>query len=191
MGLTVFCEVLITFQAQVQTSAMKFFKGLECLLLNKQSIYKQLYSFFFPPFTCSFSIHQPWLLLHFALYILLPSSTVCVELLPCLTFCLPSSSCAMNNCYSMPWGFPSPICLKSLACCYLHWVTSVARKLCQILILQFSLKRKSKSFPFSSLSSLCVSLVLCSTYHWNGLPVSLIPHLNLKSCLQKEKEISP
>lgn len=48
------------------------------------------------------------------------------ELLPCLTFCLPSSSCAMNNCYSMPWGFPSPICLKSLACCYLHWVTSIA-----------------------------------------------------------------
>lgn len=114
-----------------------------------------------------------------------------LELLPCLTFCLPSSSCAMNNCYSMPWGFPSPICLKSLACCYLHWVTSIARKRGQILTLQFSLKGKSKGFPFDSLSSLCVSLVLWSTYHWNGLPVSLILHLNLKSCLGKEKEISP
>lgn len=191
MRLTVFCEV-ITSQAQVQTSAMKFFKGLEYLLLNKQSIHKQLYSFFFFPLLpvlFLFMSHGCFctLLFIFCCHIVLFVS----ELLPCLTFCLPSSSCAMNNCYSMPWGFPSPICLKSLACCYLHWVTSIARKRGQVLILQFSLKRKSKRFAFTSLSSLCVSLVPCSTYHWNGLPVSLILHLNLKSCLRKEREISP
>lgn len=191
MGLSVFCEVLITSQAQVQTSAMKFFKDLGFLLLNKQSIHKQLYSFFFPLLPVLFLFMSRGcfctLLFIFCSHVVLFVS----ELLPCLTFGLPSSSCAMNNCYSMPWGFPSPICFKSLACCYLHWVTSIERKLGRVLILQFSLKRKSKSFPFASLSSLCVSLVLCSTYHWNGLPVSLILHLNLKSCLGKEKEIPP
>lgn len=165
MGLSVFCEVLITSQAEVQTSTLKFFKDLEFLLLNKQSIHKQLYSFFFPlsPVLFLFTSHGCFCTSFFifcccvVLFVL--------ELLPCLTFCLSSWSCAMNNCYSMPWGFPSPICFKSLACCYLHWVTSIERKRGQILIVRFSLKRKSKSSPFASLSSLCVSLVLCSTYH--------------------------
>ena len=114
-------------------------------------------------------------------------------MLPCLTFHLPSSSCAPSNCHSMPWGFPGPICLKSLARCYLHCVTSIPRKHGQIFIMQFSLKKKSKSFPFASLSSPCVSLVPCSSCHWNGL--SRFLHLidspsELEIFLGKEKRNS-
>jgi len=35
--------------------------------------------------------------------------------------------------------------------------------------MQFSLKRKSESFPFALLGSPYVSLVLCSSCPWNGL----------------------
>lgn len=152
---------------------MQFFKYLEYLLLNKRSICKQLYSFIFLPITYAFSIPEPWVLLCFSLYILLSCNTACVRDAVLLDLRLPSSSCAPSNCHSMPWGFPSPICLKSLARCYLHCVTSIMRKCGQIFIMQFSLKRKSKSFPFASLSSPCASLVLCNSCHWNRLLVLL------------------
>lgn len=132
---SIFCEVLITLQVQVQISAMQFFKDLEYLLLNKRSICKQLYSFIFLPITCAFSIPEPWLLLCFSLYILLSCNTVCVRDAALLDLRLLSSSCAPSNCHSMPWGFPSPICLKSLARCYLHCVTSIMRKCGQIFIM--------------------------------------------------------
>lgn len=77
--LSIFCEVLIALQIQVQISAVKFFKDLEYLLLNKRNICKQLHAFIFLPITNAFSIPEPWLLLHFSLYILLPSNTVCVR----------------------------------------------------------------------------------------------------------------
>lgn len=77
--LRICCEVLVTLQVQVQISARNFFKDLECLLLNKRSICKPLYSFIFLPITCAPSIPEPWLLLHFSFYILLPSNTVCVR----------------------------------------------------------------------------------------------------------------
>lgn len=117
-----------------------------------------------------------------------------VSAMPCLTFRLPSSSCALSNCHSVPWGFPSPICLKSLARYYLHCVTSIARKHCQIFIMRFSLKRKSQSFPFASLSSPCVSLVLCSSSPWDGLLVflHLIDSLSrFEIFLGEEKRNSP
>lgn len=67
------------------------------------------------------------------------------KMLPWLTFRLPSSSCIPSNCRSMPWGFPSPICLKSLARCYLPCITSIAKKCDRIFIVLFK-EKKTKAW---------------------------------------------
>lgn len=71
------------------------------------------------------------------------------KMLPWLTFCLPSSSCIPSNCRSMPWGFPSPICLKSLARCYLPCITSIAKKCDRIFIVLFKEKKQKLAFCFT------------------------------------------
>lgn len=61
-------------------------------------------------------------------------------------------------------------------------------------MMQFSLKRESKSFLFASLNSPCVRPVLCSSCHLNGLPIFL--HLidfpsQFEILLGEEKRNSP
>lgn len=117
------------------------------------------------------------------------------EMLPCLTCCLPSSSSVPSNCHSMPWGFPSPICLKSLlpTLCYFHceeaWPEEAWPNLHNAVLSKEKKQKLSFCFTWAPHVWAWFSAAPVTGMDCRYFSISLILHLNWKSCLGRKKEI--
>lgn len=166
MGLVVYLlRTAHRFAVQVQISTVNFFwRSGTPTSKQEESICEQLYSFFI--FLAVFSLFLSYGCPCAILFIFYWHAVLFVSMmLPCLTFYLPSLSCILSNCHSMPRSSPLPFVLSLY---HVTWYCTITRKCGQIFIILIKEENQKLFFFCSTQFLVCEPVLQLLSSEWTA-----------------------